>query len=107
MTDDMVEILEGIYLVHTNFALRTSLFFYRGTLFHRDYHIKTFSLLRKLEKEIEKPDYRFLLNSMSLDIKMFDERCLEEKGYSREKTMKVSDKKKITKMAISYEDEKY
>ena len=84
--------------MHANFALKTSLLFYRSKLFSKDYKIVTSSTLEKVDELVGCPIGDFL----PIEIKIYDKRHDESSPE-----MKVSKPKMIKKEIISKEDEKY
>ncbi len=109
MSETTLENLEAIYLIHPNFGLKTSLLFYRTSLFMRNYKIKCKSWLSKLYASLSEGEHDYIQNTIPMDIKLWDEKVKEEKGIEEEKEpeYKVSKPKIIKKEVVSSQDEKY
>ena len=107
MSDTMLEHLDGIFLVHPNFALKTALLFYRTPLFMKNYKFHTCSLLRDLSDMLTLQEENYIENTLPIDIKLFDENKREDKGFDRMSTYHVGEKKIIKHEYVHHEDEKY
>ena len=73
MTDSMLGNLQGIHIVHGNFALKSGLIFYSGLGWLKSYKLQSHSSLKSFLKYVSNFEETFIYDSVPLEIRLHDE----------------------------------